>query len=104
MIGEEASECRNKDYKKYRQYHSRKHNRIANLEDIFYRAMDSSDPIISTMSLEKRIQKRRKLPQEVINLFKVNLFKIPSNPNTEDEIFDEDISGLPDTFTFLNDI
>lgn len=64
--------------KKYRQYHSRKRNRIANLEDIFYRAMDSSDLIISTMSFEKRIQKRWKLPfpQEVINLF-----QIPLNPN-----------------------
>lgn len=53
MLGEEASEARNKDYKRYRKDHSRKHSRKTNLEDIFYRVMDTSDPIVSSISLEK---------------------------------------------------
>lgn len=52
IFGEEASEARNKD----REYHSRKHSLLANIEDIFYRAMDTSDPIISNISLNQRFK------------------------------------------------
>lgn len=62
MLGEEASEARNKDYKRYRKDHSRKHNRETNLEDTFYRIMDTSDPVVSSISLEKRIKNKKQLP------------------------------------------
>jgi len=51
MLGEEASEACNKDYKNFRSRHSRKHNRKVTLKDLFYRVMDSSDPIVSSLSL-----------------------------------------------------
>ena len=67
-FGEEASEARNKFYKKDREFHARKNSRINNLEDVFNRAMDTSDPVISSISLQYRLKRRHKLtlPSEVI--------------------------------------
>ena len=67
-FGEEASEARNKFYKSDRDFHARKKSRINNLEDIFNRAMDTSDPVISSIILQYRLKRRHKLtlPSEVI--------------------------------------
>ena len=67
-FGEEASEARNKFYKRDREFHSRKNSHINNLDDIFNRAMDTSDPVISTISLQYHLKARHKLtlPSEVI--------------------------------------
>lgn len=62
MFGEEASESRNKDYKHFRLSHSRHFSRKTNLEDLFYRVMDSSDPIVSNMSMTSRMSRRKRLP------------------------------------------
>lgn len=51
MIGEEASECRNKYYRRDREIHARKTTREDNLYDVFIRAMNSSDPLISSISI-----------------------------------------------------
>lgn len=58
ILGEKASEARNKNYKQYRCNHTGKYDRMANLTDVFNRIMDTSDPIISSLSLDFRIQKR----------------------------------------------
>jgi hypothetical protein len=60
MLAEEAFEGRNKDYKKFRKYYRRNCNRTANLTDIFYHAMDFSDPIISSKDLNLRFEIRKK--------------------------------------------
>ncbi|XP_053952723.1 uncharacterized protein LOC128859715 [Anastrepha ludens] len=72
MLGEEASEARNKDYKKFRLQHSRKHSRMANLEDLFCRAIDTSDPLLSSLRLKERLQQKVQLslPKEVQLLLK----------------------------------
>ncbi|XP_071579803.1 uncharacterized protein [Temnothorax nylanderi] len=62
MFGEEASESRNKDYRHFRLSHSRHFSRKTNLEDLFYRVMDTSDPIVSSMSMTSRMSKRKRLP------------------------------------------
>lgn len=71
-FGEEGSEARNKLYKYDRLYHARKTSRQHNLEDMFNRAMDTSDPIISSINLDKRISRQRKLnlPSEVVEMLK----------------------------------
>lgn len=74
MLGEEASEARNKHYKNFRSCHSRKHSRKVNLEDIFNRLMDSSDPIVSNLNLQSRLQQYKKhmiLPEEVRKLLQI---------------------------------
>ena len=69
-FGEEASKARNKFYKRDREFHTRKNSRINNLEDIFNSAMDTSDPVISSISLQYRLKRLHKLilPSEVMAL------------------------------------
>lgn len=78
--GENASEARNKLYKKDRIEHARKDSREHNLMDVFNRAMDSSDPILSSICLTNRAsaQKRLPLPREVLYLL-----KIPNIPESQ---------------------
>jgi len=61
-FGEEAAEARNKIYKSDRLHHARKQNRICGFTDVFHRAMETSDPIISSINLNRRIQKHKRLP------------------------------------------
>jgi len=49
MLGEKASEARNKHYKSYRNAHCRKHDRSI-LHDMFCRLIDTSDPEMQTRS------------------------------------------------------
>src|ERR1700684_3259401 len=51
-------------------FHARNTSRKENLKDVFNRAMDSSDPYISSMSLNLRqyTRKRKPLPKKVIDL------------------------------------
>lgn len=48
-LSEEASEARNKDFRKIREHHSRKFCREATNEDIFYSLLVSSDPYLSSI-------------------------------------------------------
>lgn len=48
MLSEEAQEARNKDYKNFREFHTRKCSRLANNEDIFHLLLISSDPLITS--------------------------------------------------------
>lgn len=48
-LSEEASEARNKDFKKIREHHSRKFCRKATNEDIFNGLLVSSDPYLSSI-------------------------------------------------------
>lgn len=71
LLSEEAQEARNKDIKRYRENFTRKFCREKCIRDVFNRLLITSDPLIS--SLRKRPQKKNKnLPQEVINLLKIN--------------------------------
>lgn len=71
-FGEDAAESRNKLYKQDRLHHARKTSRISNLEDVFCRGLDTSDPLISSASLRsrKRNFKIKNLPSAVIGLLK----------------------------------
>ena len=62
MMSEEASESCNKKYRQTREFHSRKMNRVVNLEDIFHRALESSDPVISSIYSSTRNRSRKPLP------------------------------------------
>jgi len=48
-LSEEAQEARNKDFKYFREFNTRKHNRIATNEDIVNKLLISSDPYISSL-------------------------------------------------------
>lgn len=86
-FGEDAAESRHKLYKADRLFHARKSSRINNLADIFNRALDTSDPFISSLSLGKRIrhQKKLKLPLEVIDLLRSEETDFAENYQQEEE-------------------
>jgi len=100
MLGEEASEAQNKHYKSYRNEHCRKHDRTANLHDMFCRLMDTSDPI-SSSSLNLRIQKNKmlQLPTEVRDLLIVPEISISVNTDHEEE--EDDLTELSEIFSSL---
>ncbi|XP_067212240.1 uncharacterized protein [Linepithema humile] len=49
-LSEEAQESRNKDYKYYRLYHTRKFSCLVTNEDVFHNILISSDPYITYLS------------------------------------------------------
>ncbi|CAG9804114.1 unnamed protein product [Chironomus riparius] len=71
-FGEEGGESHNYFYKLARLMNARKTSRKENLMDVFYRAMDASDPVLSTKRLNTRLLRRRnrKIPLEVSYFFK----------------------------------
>lgn len=77
-LGENASEARNKFYKQDRRSHARQNSRINNMLDVFHRSIDSSDPILSSISLKKRSAhlKKKVLPKDVIELLEAPNFEI----------------------------
>lgn len=68
ILSEEAQECRNKDYKKYRLRHSRKCSRIATNQDVMNRMMVTSDPLISKLTPSFTKKKHNQLSEEVMAL------------------------------------
>lgn len=49
QLSEEAAESRNKDFKRFRQSHSRKFSRVSTNEDVIHALLISSDPLISSL-------------------------------------------------------
>lgn len=62
-LSEEAAESRNKDFRRYRENHSRKFSRKASNQDILNNLLITSDPYISTKR-HKMIRKHRELSEE----------------------------------------
>lgn len=90
LLAEDASESCNKLYRHNRQFHARKNSRQNNLEDVFNRALDSSDPIVASFGLRKRQndRTRKMIPREVLNLLEAP--KEPAAMLPEDETEDLD--------------
>lgn len=100
-LSEEGAEAKNKFYRSDRLHHARKIGRIENLQDIFNRSLEMSDPLISMHAAIHRKEKFRpkKFPREVIDLF-----KHPENYTAldEDESDEECLADLDD-FEFGNE-
>jgi len=54
----------NKNYKVYREHHTRKNSRLNSNEDLFHNLLISSDPVISTIQNIPSVKKEQ-LPPEV---------------------------------------
>lgn len=110
MLAEEASESRNKDYKNFRTFHSRKRSRLENMEDLFNRVMDSSDPMISSMSLESKYRKKNMFcfDKDVRDLFMnpQDSGESSSNIENDDRVGNEneEASDISQTFAILDGI
>lgn len=77
QLSEEAQEARNKDYKNYREHHSRKISRLAQNEDVLHFLLLSSDPYISSIRNTPKKKRKMLLDSEVRALLNVE--------NMEDE-------------------
>ena len=60
-MGGETIESRHRVYKFDREHHARKKSRENNLYDIFIRAIQTSDPLFSSISLTKRLKNKKPL-------------------------------------------
>jgi len=95
-FSEEGPEARNKFTREYFITHARKSSRIATLEDVFTRSLDSSDPLLSSKELDNRMKHRKKksLPLEMQEYVITNETSSNQEQNllsTDDSDTDEDI-------------
>lgn len=104
-LAEEASEARNKIYKHDREFHARKDSRIHNLKDIFNRAMETSDPLISNANLRNRMEKQNlkqlKLPAEVLSL--LCSLSASTEPETTPTTSTDEITNENEDFDEISD-
>lgn len=89
QLGEEAQEARNKDIKRYREFHSRKFSRKQNMEDIFHNLLISSDPLISGMK-KLSAKKFKQYPHEVLAFFDEPALSSKLSTSDAEGILDED--------------
>lgn len=91
MLSEEASESRNKDFKNYRQFNTRKISRTKTMEDLLNYLFISSEPIISTLSQNvNNFRKNITLDKEVIKLLAVPILLNCDNHDSSFEDSSED--------------
>lgn len=93
QMSKKAQESCNKYIKKYRQEFARKSSRIKNMEDVFYRLLVSSDPLIT--SIRKLTTKKIKtLDSEAIKLLKAPTYNdsnvISPLQSSEEECYSSD--------------
>lgn len=87
-LSEEASEARNKDFRKFREHHSRKKSRQTSNEDILNMLVLSSDPLITAQRPKLDVKKRSNFFAEALELIQF--------PETQFEFLD--VSNLdPDS-------
>lgn len=68
-LSEEATEHRNKNFRKFLSQNSRKMSRKYNLMDIFRRFLLTSDPLLSHCRASSKMKKKKRiLPRDVLDL------------------------------------
>lgn len=108
-FGEDAAEAHHRIYKSDRLLHSRKSSRKNNMSDIFNRAMDMSDPLVSSINLKTRMdtRKRLQLPREVIDMLcspevhPCSFESIEDLSASEDDECEDDVNTITD-FMYTN--
>ena len=95
-LSEDAQEARNKDIRRYRENFSRKYSREKTMQDVFYRLLASSDPIISSLQ-NYELKAGKPLPPEVSDL----LFHTPTSAEFSVDV--ENDSATTDDDEILSD-
>lgn len=95
-LGENASEARNKFYKEDRRSHARRDTRLHNLTDVYNRAMDTSDPFLSSIFLKKRCNqtKLKNIPQAVLELLSSPNIEILREANLNNDISEDECDEM----------
>ncbi|CAB3239315.1 unnamed protein product [Arctia plantaginis] len=84
QLAEEAQEANNKEYRRNREYFSRKMSRINTNRDVLNRFLIVSDPLLSSKSTVQN-RKRHALPSEPIALLKAPNMREETSSTEEDE-------------------
>ncbi len=100
MFGEEGPESCNKFYRSNRENFARKDSWEHNIEDVFNRQMDISDPILASLDigLRQKCKKQKDLPIDVIKMM------LDSDDDDSDECETDENGDLYDFYYFLDDI
>jgi len=103
---EEASEGVNKKWKRFRERNARRMGRKQNLEDVFMRGLDESDPILSSKAVESSSKFRRvkELPQEVLALLVKTPPVVEEERNSDCEDEGDDLINELDGIILENEI
>lgn len=97
-LSEEASEARNKDFRRFREHNSRKKSRQASNEDILHMLILSSDPLITAMRPVLDAKKKQAMFIESLDLLKsqepqfefLDISNIEPDSEVDSEESDED--------------
>lgn len=93
-LSEEASEARNKDFRRFREHHSRKKSRQASNEDILNMLILSSDPLISASRPSFGAKEKKAFFTETLDLIKFQMeFLDISNVDPDSELESEESDG-----------
>ena len=86
MLSEEAQESRNKDLRRFREFHTRKCSRISTNTDLLNMLILTSDPLINVFR-ESSKKNRKSLPSDALKLLKPPNYNNcdPLQSNSEDE-------------------
>lgn len=67
-MSEEALEARNKDYRNFREHHTRKTSRLNTMEDLMHALWCSSDPLISNLRKPQGNSKKKDVDNDILQL------------------------------------
>lgn len=102
-FSEEASEARNKDFRRYREHHSQKRTRKNCNQDVLNMLILSSDPLLTSMRPTYTNKKQRAFFPETLDLLlhpesqtEVSLGSIDESKIDSDSELDSDISDMED--------
>lgn len=70
QLSEEAQECRNKDYRRFKEHHTRKTSRLDTTKDIFNMLLISSDPVIASLRSKSK-KSHREFSPEALELLRI---------------------------------
>lgn len=100
FLSEEASEARNKDFRKFRESHSRKNSSVSCNEDVLHNLLLTSDPVLTTIRPKLDQKEKKKMFKEVYEMLVMDENQvefcditnlIPDSDSEESEIESEDI-------------
>lgn len=102
MLSEQAIESRNKYWRYDREHHTRKLDRKITILDLFHRALESSDPYLSSTTIFNR-QKQKPIPKKVISLLKVTTDNVLTFYSEENNGGEDDITLKIDEILLFSD-
>lgn len=86
QFSEDVQESRHKEFRNFREYHTRKHYPVNSNIDILYNLLISSDPFITSLKFKNSLENKISLDKHVLKLLKdSNNFVISSEKYRESD-------------------